>query len=98
MGNAFAWVPPERMDFVSTMVALFPRQYEEEYVDFVLRNHLKEDGKLLIHQTGPRGEAERTLRTAVAIERFRQVGYKIGHDPVKNREVYVAVLTKWRPG
>lgn len=91
-GNSFAWEPPERMDFVSVMCDLFPREYEDDFIDFVVRHHLKPDGRLLIHGTGPKGTGRRQVERCFTVERFNQVGQKMGYDPVKDREVYVAIL------
>ena len=92
VGNAFVWQPPVRMDFVSTMADLFPPEHVDDYVRFVILHHLKPTGRLLIHHTGARGQAQTELRRWVNLDRFNQVGHHIGHDPVKDHEVYVAIL------
>jgi SAM-dependent methyltransferase len=96
-GNSFVWLPPEKMDFVNTMSGLYPRQYEDDYIHFVVQNHLKDEGKLLVHCTGPEGGAEQSMRESFSLDQFNQVGHEMGFDPVMNKEVYVAIIMKGPP-
>ena len=47
-----------------------------------------------MHATGYRGEAEDHLKKHFTVSRLNQIGCKMGHDPVYDREVYVAILAK----
>lgn len=103
IGNAFNWLPPRRFDFVRTELVYVPAEYEKQYVEFLLRNHLEPGGKLLVANYGEdypnpeKGILPGAHPTKKIISRLTELGfkpaqYKDGHDSVKNRKVRIAVL------
>lgn len=104
VGNCFEWIPPRRFDFVRTELVYVPAEYEKEYIDFILNNHLNPEGRLLVANYGEDyPDPEETILpgchpTKRILERlaelgFEAVGHKDGYDPVKDRRVRIAILT-----
>jgi SAM-dependent methyltransferase len=48
LANAWNWKPPLRLDFVRTELVYVPKELRKVYVDILLYDYLKEDGKLLV--------------------------------------------------
>ena len=107
VGNAFTWLPPRRFDFVRTELVYVPAEYEQQYIGFILDNHLNQGGKLLVANYGEgmtKEEIERGIIkgghvTSEILSRLRELGfnainYKDGYDPVKNRKVRIAILNR----
>ena len=107
VGNAFTWLPPRRFDFVRTELVYVPAEYEQQYIGFILDNHLNQGGKLLVANYGEgmtkeeieRGIIKRGHVTSEILSRLRELGfnainYKDGYDPVKNRKVRIAILNR----
>ncbi len=103
-GNALTWLPPRKFDFVRTELVYVPAEYEKRYLEFILKNHLEPDGKLLVanyaeHLPDPeRSSLPGSYPTADILSRltelgFKAVQYKDGHDSVKDRRVRIAILT-----
>ena len=47
-GNSFEWDPLHKFDFVRTKLVYVPAEHEREYIEHLLGNYLKKDGRLLI--------------------------------------------------
>jgi len=104
VGNAFEWIPPQRFDFVRTELVYVPGEYEKEYVEFLLKNHLKPGGRLLVANYGEgredpvRASMPGEKPTTMILERlaelgFETAGYRDGCDPVKGTKVRIAILS-----
>jgi SAM-dependent methyltransferase len=106
IGNAMTWLPPRRFDFVRTELVYVPAEYEKQYIEFILENHLNPGGKLLIANYGEgmaiveieRGIIKGSHATNNIIEHLRELGfytdqYKDGFDPIKRRKIRVAMLS-----
>jgi len=102
-GNAFTWLPPRKFDFVRTELVYVPAEYEKQYLEFILRNHLKSDGKLLIANYGedlpnpekgilPGSYPTKKIAKRLADLGFENVQFKDGYDSVKDRHVRIAIL------
>lgn len=105
VGNAFTWLPPRRFDFVRTELVYVPAEFERQYIQFILKNHLNPGGKLLVANYGEgmtnqeieKGIFKGSHATDRIIQRLRELGinpvqYKDGYDPVKGRKIRVAIL------
>ena len=105
VGNAFTWLPPRRFDFVRTELVYVPAEFERQYIQFILKNHLNPGGKLLVANYGEgmtnqeieKGIFKGSHATDRIIQCLRELGinpvqYKDGYDPVKDRKIRVAIL------
>lgn len=92
VGNAFAWIPERRFDYVATMLDIAPEKYEEEYIHFLLEHHVAPQGKLLLLKTGAYEEPEVWLHERLG--RYGIIHGRIlnGYDPFNNRQTSVAVI------
>ena len=104
VGNAMTWLPPRRFDFVRTELVYVPAEYEKQYIEFILRNHLEPDGKLLVSNYGedlpnlekvtlPGAHPTRNIIKRLAELDFNCTQYTDGYDPIKNRKIRIAILT-----
>lgn len=107
VGNAFSWVPPRHFDFIRTELVYVPAEYEKQYINFILKNHLNPGGKLLVANyaeglTPPeieKGIIKGSHVTSEILPRLMELGftpkdYKDGYDPIKNKRVRIAILTR----
>lgn len=105
VGNALYWKPPLRFDFVRTELCYVPSSDERRYIDHLLENYLSPAGRLLIanYTEGMQPHEVRVLEGSSPILDLRQhldslgvrpVEFRDGHDPVKNRTVRIAVVTR----
>lgn len=103
VGNAMTWQPPRKFDFVRTELVYVPAEYEKQYIEFILENHLEPGGKLLIANYGENLQdiQERIPSgahpTKKIIKRLKELGfeavqYKDGYDAVKDRKTRIAIL------
>jgi len=105
VGNAFNWLPPRRFDFVRTELVYVPEEYEKQYLQFIMENHLETNGKLLVANYGEglkkeeieKGIIKGSHATSDILERLSELsfsadGYRDAYDPVKNRRVRIAIL------
>jgi hypothetical protein len=107
IGNALTWLSPRQFDFVRTELVYVPAEYEKQYLDFILANHLNPGGKLLVANYGEglsvqeieKGIIKGSHPTDNILQRLSELGfniaqYKDGYDPTKNRKVRVAIISK----
>ena len=105
VGNSFTWLPPRRFDYVRTELVYVPLELEREYIEFLMQNHLTDEGRLLIANYAegleiPRGELfPDGYPTPFLAERLDQIGIRPkcfveGYDPIKGRRMRVAVIAK----
>ena len=102
VGNSFTWLPPRRFDYVRTELVYVPLELEREYVDFLLKNHLTDEGRLLIANYAEGLELSGELfpegyPTPFLAERLDQLGIRSerlvdGYDPIKGRRMKIAVV------
>jgi SAM-dependent methyltransferase len=106
VGNAFTWIPSRRLDFVRTELVYVPAEYEKQYLEFILANHLNPGGRLLVANYGEgltveeigKGILGGSHPTGDIIQRLRDLGfnhvqYKDGFDPTRGRRIRVAIIT-----
>jgi len=104
VGNGFTWLPPRRFDYVRTDLVYVPLELEREYVDFLLENHLTDEGRLLVPNYAEGLELKGELfpdgyPTSYLEERLGQVGIEAerfmeGYDTIKGRRMKVAVIAR----
>jgi SAM-dependent methyltransferase len=107
VGNAFYWKPPKRFDFVRTELVYVPAEYEKQYIESILQNHLNPGGKLLVANYGeglPQEQLEKGIikgsyPASDILTHLQELGFnpgshQDGHDPVKNRKVRIAILSQ----
>ena len=107
VGNALYWLPPRRFDFVRTELVYVPAEYEKQYLEFILNNHLNPGGKLLVANYAEglaQSEIEKGIikgshPTGEILSRlhdlgFTPIGYRDGKDVVKNRKVRIVILER----
>jgi 2-polyprenyl-3-methyl-5-hydroxy-6-metoxy-1,4-benzoquinol methylase len=103
VGNAYAWQPPRRFDFVRTELVYVPAEHEAEYVRRLLAESLAPGGKLIVPNYAedhpdpartvlPGSYAARNLLPRLAELGFEPIEVRDGCEPVKGRRVRVAVL------
>ena len=103
VGNAFTWLPPRRFDYVRTELVYVPSELEKQYVDFLIGNHLAEDGRLLVTnyieglEDPQKGMLTGSHPTQCLAERLEELGvrperYMDGYDPIKGRRMRVAIV------
>ncbi|MEM7029470.1 MAG: class I SAM-dependent methyltransferase [Chloroflexota bacterium] len=103
VGNALYWKPPQAFDFVRTGLEYVPGDYEKQYISFLLKHHVKVNGKLLIAHGGEgsadpgKGNFPGSHATKHILERLRELGFeavdhKDGYDPIKGRKTQVAII------
>ena len=103
VGNAFYWIPPIKFDFVRTELVYVPGDYERQFIEFILENYLRPDGKLLIAHYGEgslhpeQGILPGSQPTTHLLERLAELGfedapYQDGYNPIKHRKTRVAIL------
>ena len=104
VGNAFTWLPPWRFDYVRTELVYVPLELERAYLDFLMENHLTDNGQLLVPNYAEGLELKGELfpdgyPTPYLAERLEQIGiepegYVDGYDLVKDRKMRVAVIAR----
>jgi SAM-dependent methyltransferase len=103
VGNAMTWLPPQRFDFVRTELVYVPAECEEQYIEFIVKNHLNPGGKLLVanYGEGLTNQEQRIPKgahpTSNIIQHLRELGtnavqFKDGYDPIKGKKTRVAIL------
>jgi SAM-dependent methyltransferase len=103
VGNGFYWTPPRTFDFVRTELVYVPAEYEREYVLRLLHEVVSPGGCLLVAnynegQPDPNrglipgcfGTAD--IRAHLTDLRLRPTRSCAGYDPLKDRQVRIAVL------
>ncbi|GAP99978.1 hypothetical protein NIES2104_65440 [Leptolyngbya sp. NIES-2104] len=50
VGNAWNWTPPHRFDYVRTELDYVPRNYQQQFVDRLVREFVAQNGRLMISQ------------------------------------------------
>jgi SAM-dependent methyltransferase len=104
LGNAFEWIPSRKFDFVRTELVYVPGEYERQFVDRLLEHFVAPGGKLLIanymegHPNPEKGllpgcEPTRFLLERLAALGIRASGHCDGDDPIKSRQVRIAVVS-----
>ena len=103
-GNAIEWTPPHKFDFVRTELVYVPAEHEREYIEHLLGNYLKKDGRLLVaNYTEDHPHPEKTvfagnhptkhiLDYLVELD-FEPVAHRDGYDPIRGRKIRIAILT-----
>ena len=107
IGNAFTWLPPRRFDFVRTELVYVPAEHEKQYIGFILKNYLNPGGKLLVanygegltHKEIEKGIMKGSHPTSDILLHLEELGftpinYKDGYDPIKDRRIRIAILTR----
>jgi SAM-dependent methyltransferase len=107
VGNAFTWLPSRRFDFVRTELVYVPSEHEERYLAFILENYINPDGRCLVANYGEgltqqeieRGIMKGSHATSDILLRLKELGFtpidhRDGYDPIKNRRVRVAILSR----
>jgi len=104
VGNSFTWMPPRRFDYVRTELVYVPLELEREYIEFLIENHLTDEGRLIIPNYAEGLELSGELfpngyPTAFLAERMAQIGieperYVEGYDLVKGRWMKAAIVSR----
>jgi SAM-dependent methyltransferase len=103
VGNALTWYPPRKFDFVRTELVYVPEDHERSYIEFILNNHLKLGGRLLVANYG---EDQPDLKDRVPqgahfssniVEHLSELGFKTiechdGYDAIKGRKSRIAII------
>jgi len=98
------WQPPRRFTFVRTCLCYAPAEHERAYILHLLRHYVEPEGRLLIANYGEgsshpeHGLLPGQYPTRFLLDRLHTLGipvsrYRDGFDPIKGRQVRVAVVT-----
>lgn len=105
LGNAFYWTPPRRFDLCRTELVYVPADWERAFVQHLLDHYVQPGGRLLVanyaeqHPHPEQGLTPENYPTTRILDRLADLGfptsdYRDGYDPIKDRHVRVAILTR----
>ncbi|PON13589.1 hypothetical protein C2W62_33590 [Candidatus Entotheonella serta] len=96
VGNAWAWQPPRRFDYVYTLYDCVPLTYLARYIRQVLETVVKPGGRLIIGAYGSRsrGRAPFDIAGFLRAEGYRLCGTSTVGQPVVTAFAWLEAMTE----
>jgi SAM-dependent methyltransferase len=103
--NSFDWTSPMHFDYVRTELVYVPADYERTYIERLIGDYLKPDGRLILasYMEGmehpeqgllPGSFPTNDILAHLGNLKVKPVSYRDGFDPSKKRKTRFAILTR----